>query len=151
MAATPEPSANSSRTIMLGTIAVAIVLTVVIWPLSMIGKGDLSADSADEAELRIQPVARVEMQKAVAPSDGKPRSAEAVYNAICKACHDAGVAGAPKTGDKAAWAPRIAAGSAAMLKSVINGKNAMPPRAGDASLSDDELKAAVEYLVDKTK
>ena len=136
---------------MLGTIAVAIVLTVVIWPLSMIGKGDLSADSADEAELRIQPVARVEMQKAVAPSDGKPRSAEAVYNAICKACHDAGVAGAPKTGDKAAWAPRIAAGSAAMLKSVINGKNAMPPRAGDASLSDDELKAALEYLVGKAK
>ncbi len=151
MAATPKSSANSSRTIMLGTIAVAIVLTVVIWPLSMIGKGDPSADSADEAELRIQPVARVEMQKAVAPSDGKPRSAEAVYNAICKACHDAGVAGAPKTGDKAAWAPRIATGSAAMLKSVINGKNAMPPRAGDASLSDDELKAAVEYLVGKTK
>lgn len=151
MAATPEPSTNSSRTIMLGTIAVAIILTVVIWPLSMIGKGDPSADSADEAELRIQPVARVEMQKAVAPSDGKPRSAEAIYNAICKACHDAGVAGAPKTGDKAAWAPRIATGSAAMLKSVISGKNAMPPRAGDASLSDDELKAAVEYLVDKTK
>ncbi len=151
MAATPEPSTNSSRTIMLGTIAVAIILTVVIWPLSMIGKGDPSADSADEAELRIQPVARVEMQKAVAPSDGKPRSAEALYNAICKACHAAGVAGAPKTGDKAAWAPRIATGSAAMLKSVISGKNAMPPRAGDASLSDDELKAAVEYLVDKTK
>ena len=136
---------------MLGTIAVAIILTVVIWPLSMIGKGDPSADSADEAELRIQPVARVEMQKAVAPSDGKPRSAEAVYNTICKACHEAGVAGAPKTGDKAAWAPRIATGSAALLKSVINGKNAMPPRAGDASLSDDELKAAVEYLVGKTK
>jgi len=151
MAATAKSSANSSRTIMLGTIAVAIILTVVIWPLSMIGKGDPSADGADEAELRIQPVARVEMQKAVAPSDGKPRSAEAVYNTICKACHEAGVAGAPKTGDKAAWAPRIATGSAALLKSVINGKNAMPPRAGDASLSDDELKAAVEYLVGKTK
>lgn len=151
MAANAKPSANSSRTIMLGTIAVAIVLTVVIWPLSMIGKGDPSAGSADEAELRIQPVARVEMQKATAPSDGKPRSAEAVYNAICKACHEAGVAGAPKTGDKAAWAPRIATGSAALLKSVINGKNAMPPRGGDASLSDDELKAAVEYLVGKTK
>ena len=74
-----------------------------------------------------------------------------VYNTICKACHDAGVAGAPKTGDKAAWAPRIATGSAAMLKSVINGKNAMPPRAGDTSLSDDELKAALEYLVGKAK
>lgn len=151
MAATPKSSAYSSRTIMLGTIAVAIVLTVVIWPLSMIGKGDPSASSADEAELRIQPVARVEMQKAVVPSDGKPRAAEAIYNTICKACHETGVAGAPKTGDKAAWAPRIATGSAALLKSAITGKNAMPPRAGDASLSDDELKAAVEYLVGKAK
>ena len=151
MAPTPNSSANSSRTIMLGTIAVGIALIVVVWPLSMLGKGDPSAGSGDEAELRIQPVARVEIMKASAPSDGKPRSAEVVYNTICKACHDAGVAGAPKTGDKAAWAPRIATGSAAMLKSVINGKNAMPPRAGDASLSDDELKAALEYLVGKAK
>lgn len=151
MATTPKSSANSSRTIMLATIAVAIVLIVIIWPLSMIGKGDPSAESADEAELRIQPVARIEMQKAVAKSDGKPRSAEVVYNAICKACHETGVAGAPKTGDKAAWAPRLATGNAALLKSVINGKNAMPPRGGDTSLTDDELKAAVEYLTGKAK
>ena len=117
----------------------------------MIGKGDPSAESSDEAELRIQPVARVEIQKAVAKTDGKPRSAEAIYNGICKACHETGVAGAPKTGDKAAWGPRIATGTAAMLKSVIGGKNAMPPRAGDASLSDDELKAAVVFLADKAK
>jgi len=146
-----KSSAYSSRTIMLITIAVAIILTVIIWPLSMVGKGDTSSGSTDDAELRILPVARVEMQKAAAASDGKPRSAEAIYNTICKACHDAGVAGAPKTGDKAAWAPRIATGSAAMLKSVVGGKNAMPPRAGDASLSDDELKAAVEFLVGKAK
>lgn len=148
---TPKSSANPSRTIMLASIAAGILLTVIIWPLSMIGKGDPSAESADEAELRIQPVARVELKKAAAPSDGKPRSAEAVYNAICKACHDTGVAGAPKTGDKAAWAPRIALGNATLLQSVINGKNAMPPRAGDATLTDDELKAAVDFLTGKAK
>lgn len=136
---------------MLASIAAGILLTVIVWPLSMIGKGDPSAESADEAELRIQPVARVELKKAAAPSDGKPRSAEAVFNTICKACHDTGVAGAPKTGDKAAWAPRIAQGDAALLKSVINGKNAMPPRAGDATLTDDELKAAVDFLSSKAK
>ncbi len=151
MASTPKSSANSSRTIMLASIAVGILLTVIIWPLSMIGKGDPSAESPDEAELRIQPVARVELKKAVAPSDGKPRSAEAVYNAICKACHDTGVAGAPKTGDKAAWAPRIALGDSALLQSVINGKGAMPARAGDASLTEDELKAAVAFLVGRAK
>jgi len=136
---------------MLASIAAGILLTVIIWPLSMIGKGDPSAESADEAELRILPVARVELKKAAAPSDGKPRSGEAVYNTICKACHDTGVAGAPKTGDKAAWAPRFAQGDAALLNSVINGKNAMPPRAGDATLSDDELKAAIAFLTGKAK
>ena len=143
--------AYSSRTIMLITIAVAIVLTVIIWPLSMIGKGDPVAGSADDAELRILPVARVEMRKAAAPSDGQPRSAEAVYNTICKACHEAGVAGAPKTGDKTAWAPRIATGMATLVKVATEGKNAMPPRGGDASLTDDELKAAVEFLVGKAR
>ncbi len=143
--------AYSSRTIMLITIAVAIVLTVIIWPLSMIGKGDSTAGSTDDAELRILPVARVEMRKAAAPSDGQPRSAEMVYNSICKACHEAGVAGAPKTGDKAAWAPRIATGMATLVKVATEGKNAMPPRGGDATLTDEELKAAVEFLVGKAR
>ena len=140
---------NSSRTIMIVTIVVAIVLIVIIWPLSMLGKGDTSSGSSDDAELRIQPVARVEMQKAVVKSDGKPRSGEAIYEAVCKVCHEAGVAGAPKTGDKAAWAPRIATGAAALLASATNGKAAMPARGGASDLTDDELKAAVEFLVGK--
>ena len=142
---------NSSRTILIVTVVVAIVLTLIIWPLSMLGKGDTSSGSVDEAELRVQPIARVEMQKAVAVSDGKPRDGATVYNTICMACHAAGLAGAPKTGDKAAWAPRIATGLEALLKSATNGKNAMPARGGATNLSDDELKAAVEYLVGQSK
>lgn len=141
---------NSSRTIMWITFAIAAVLILIVWPLSMIGKGP-GDGSGDDAELRIQPVARVEMQKAAPPSDGKPRSGETVYNTICKACHEAGVAGAPKTGDKEAWATRIATGLEALLTSATNGKNAMPARGGAADLTDDELKAAVEYLVEKSK
>ena len=141
---------HSSRTIMTITIAVAAILVVVVWPLSMLGKGDTTAGS-DDAELRIQPVARVEMQKAVVKTDGKPRSGEAIYNTVCTACHATGVAGAPKTGDKAAWAPRIATGNAALLKSAAEGKNAMPARGGAADLTDAELKAAVDYLVGKAK
>jgi cytochrome c5 len=142
---------NSSRTILLVTVVVAIVLTLIIWPLSMLGKGPASSAADDEAELRIQPVARVEMQKAAAPTDGKPRDGATVYNTICVACHAAGLAGAPKTGDKAAWAPRIATGMEALLKSATNGKNAMPARGGAADLKDEELKAAVEYLVGQAK
>ena len=143
---------NPSRTIFLGAVAVGVLLTVVVWPLSMLGKGGASPADTDEAELRIQPVARVEMQKAESvKSDGKPRSGEAIYASVCKACHEAGVAGAPKTGDKAAWAPRLATGMAALLKSATNGKNAMPARGGAPDLTDDELKAAVTYLTGKAK
>lgn len=143
---------NPSRTILLGAVAVGVLLTVVVWPLSMLGKGGVSPADADEAELRIQPVARVEMQKAESvKSDGKPRSGEAVYASVCKACHEAGVAGAPKTGDKAAWAPRLATGMATLLKSAANGKGAMPARGGAPDLTDDELKAAVTYLTGKAK
>ena len=142
---------NPSRTILIITIAVAILLIAVVWPLSYLGKGNSQAGNSDDAELRILPVAHVEMQKAVVKSDGKPRDGATVYNSVCKACHEAGIAGAPKTGDKAAWAPRIATGNAALLKSASNGKNAMPARGGAADLSDGELKAAVDYLVGKAK
>ena len=143
---------HSSRSIMLITIGVAILLSLLVWPLSKLGKGHASAPGGDAAELRVQPVARVEMRQApVVRSDGKPRSGEAVYTAICQTCHAAGLAGAPKTGDKAAWAPRIASGSAALLKTALNGKGGMPARGGGADLTDAELKAAVEYIVSKSK
>jgi cytochrome c5 len=142
---------NTSRMIMMITIALALLLIAVIWPLSQLGKGDARSDDKDEAELRIQPLARVEMQKAIVKTDGKPRDGLTVYNAICKACHEGGLAGAPKTGDKSAWAPRIASGNAALLKSALNGKNAMPARGGATDLTDAELKAAVDYLVKQVK
>ena len=79
------------------------------------------------------------------------RDGETIYNTVCTACHAAGLAGAPKTGDKAAWAPRMAAGFDAMFKNASNGKGAMPAKGGAADLTDAELKAAVEYLVGKAK
>ena len=79
-------------------------------------------------------------------ADGK-----AVYDKTCVACHATGVANAPKLGDKAAWAPRIATGNAALLASVIKGKGAMPPKAGAADLKDDDIKAAVDYMIAAAK
>ncbi len=134
------------------TIVIAVILIVVIWPLSMIGKGGAKTAGNDDAEARIQPVAKVELAKAAAAkTDGKPRDGATVYNAVCMACHASGAAGAPKAGDKAAWAPRIATGSVALIKSAINGKNAMPPKGGNPDLSDAEVKAAVEHLVGLSK
>jgi cytochrome c5 len=75
---------------------------------------------------------------------------EQVYKSACQACHAAGVAGAPKTGDQAAWAPRIAKGSDALVASVKNGLNAMPPKGACMTCSDDELRAAVQFLIDQS-
>ena len=71
---------------------------------------------------------------------------EAVYKSSCFACHDSGVAGSPKIGDKAAWAARIAAGSDIMYASAIKGKGAMPAKGGNMSMSDADVKAAVDYM-----
>lgn len=76
---------------------------------------------------------------------------QATYQASCQACHATGAANAPKLGDKAAWAPRIALGIDSLLATSIKGKNAMPPRGACASCSDDDLKAAIEYMVNQSK
>ncbi|HXJ51132.1 MAG TPA: c-type cytochrome [Burkholderiales bacterium] len=87
-----------------------------------------------------------ESKPAAAAADGK-----AVYDKVCHVCHAAGVAGAPKLGDKAAWAPRIQQGMTTLVQSVTNGKGAMPPKAGMPSLTDAELRAGVEFMVSQSK
>ena len=142
---------TSSSSIMYVVIAIAVLLVVVFVPLSMLGKGSAPAGNTDDADQRIQPVAKVAFQKAAPAAGGKARDGAAVYGSVCMACHASGVAGAPKAGDKAAWAPRIGKGSAALVKSVISGKGAMPPKGGGADLTDAEVKAAVEHLVGLSK
>jgi cytochrome c5 len=73
------------------------------------------------------------------------------YRSACMACHASGAAGAPKTGDKAAWKARIAAGMDTMVTNAIKGKGAMPPKGGRANLTDAQIKAVVAYMVDESK
>ncbi|MBZ0125091.1 MAG: c-type cytochrome, partial [Rhodocyclaceae bacterium] len=85
---------------------------------------------------------------AAAPAAGNGKK---VYDMACVACHASGVAGAPKFGDKAAWAPRLATGLDALTTSVIKGKGAMPPKGGNASIPDADIRAAVEYMAAAAK
>ena len=87
----------------------------------------------------------------VAAVSSGPKSAEEVYNGGCNACHATGAAGAPKFGDAGAWDARIAKGMDALYSNAINGFNGMPPKGLCMSCSDDELKAAVDYMVDNSK
>jgi cytochrome c5 len=74
-----------------------------------------------------------------------------LYESACVACHAAGVAGAPKFGDKAAWAPRIKTGMDALYTSVLKGKGAMPPKGTAMAASDADIKAAADYMVSAAK
>jgi cytochrome c5 len=87
---------------------------------------------------------------AAAPSADVAKG-KTVYASSCVACHAAGVAGAPKLGDAAAWTPRINAGTDALYASALKGKNAMPPKGGNPALTDADIKAAVDYMVSQSK
>jgi cytochrome c5 len=96
---------------------------------------------------RIAPVAQVKI--AAAGGVAAERTGEQLYQTACVACHATGAAGAPKLGDNAAWAPRLKLGFEELLKSAINGKNAMPPRAG-SDATDAELAQAIVYMANQS-
>ena len=77
----------------------------------------------------------------------KKLSGQEVYNAACMSCHASGAAGAPMTGNKTQWSERVAKGSDALYASAINGIGVMPAKGGISTLSDDEVKSAVDYLM----
>ena len=116
---------------------------------------DLTDAQRADIEARIKPVGESCMEgdntcgaPAVAASTG-PRSGEEVYNTPCMACHSTGAAGAPKVGDAAAWAARIAKGTDALYASGINGVpgTGMMAKGGCVACSDEEIHAAVDFMV----
>jgi cytochrome c5 len=117
--------------------------------VGVLAMGDRPKIDDEAANSRIAPVARVEL---AAPSGGAAtgaRSGEQIYKTACMACHDAGVANAPKLGDKAAWAPRIALGLDGLVKSATAGKNAMPPKGG-SDANEAELARTIVYMANKS-
>jgi len=88
---------------------------------------------------------------AAAPASAGAAEGKKIYESTCVVCHGAGIAGAPKFGDKALWAPRIAQGINVLFAHAHNGLNAMPPKGGNNSLTDGQLRAAVDYIVAAAK
>lgn len=118
-----------------------------------------AAEAAAPAPAPAAPAAETPAAAATPPAAAAPAAkvagagagtGEALYKQVCMACHAAGVAGAPKLGDKAAWEPRLKTGLEALKTSAIKGKNAMPPKGGSAA-SDADVHAAVEYMVNAAK
>ncbi|AXA74168.1 cytochrome c5 family protein [Achromobacter insolitus] len=128
-------------------IAIIILLVNMVASGTKVGAGSDSLSNEAVAK-RIAPVAGFELVDANAPKVFK--TGEQVFAAVCTACHTAGVAGAPKVGDNAAWAPFITAGYDAMLNVALHGKGGMPAKGGNPTLSDYEVARAVVYMANKS-
>ena len=120
--------------------------------------GKTGAQTMETLE-RIRPVGTAVAEApalAAAPAPGAVpattvRSGEAVYNAACIACHTSGAAGAPKLGDKAAWSARLGQGATTLVQQAVQGFKGMPSKGGCSTCADAEIKAAVDYLIAKSK
>ena len=132
-------------------------LVLIMTPLAALAL-DLTDRQRADIEARIQPFSAVCVQgdacgggEAVAGSAG--RSGEDVYNNACMACHSAGIAGAPAVGDQLAWAGRISKGMDALYDSGINGVagTGMIAMGGCVDCSDDDIRAAVDFMVDSSR
>jgi cytochrome c5 len=128
-------------------VPVLIIIALVNFVDSGSRSGAGSTALEEQAVLRrIAPVAQIALKDASSPAALK--TGEQVYQAQCAACHVAGAAGAPKTGDAAAWAPRLKTGYEALLSSALKGKGAMGAQAG-GDHSDLEIARAVVYLANQ--
>src|SRR5262245_42982827 len=168
----PSPIKNWKQLLVVAVLSFAAPVFLIVATVQII-TGGLAVDptslamSEEAVAARLKPVGQVRLAgtaaavaapasmvanaQPVAAASAKPKSGEEVYQQVCTVCHGAGIAGAPKTGDKAAWKPRIAQGIATLYEHAIKGKGAMPPKGGAASASDAEVKAAVDYLVSQGK
>ncbi len=129
-------------------LAFVVPIIIIILLVNYVASGEKPAAGStalDEEAVarRIAPVATVVLKDMSAPVVMK--TGEQAFQAQCSACHATGAAGAPKVGDAAAWAPRIATGYDALLNSALKGKNAMPPQGG-GDLSDYEIGRALVYM-----
>jgi len=172
-----SPIKTPKQLIIVVVLAFAVPITLIVMLTQLITSGpDTSKNNpalSDEAiAKRLKPVGEV----AVDPSQPKPATAapvalaaapvpgtvapagkadagkgKSVYDSACTVCHAAGVAGAPKAGDRTAWAPRLKTGIEALYTNSLKGKNAMPPKGGNLALADADVKAAVDYMVGLVK
>lgn len=128
-------------------ITIIMMLVHLVASETKVGAGSDAATSSS-IQARIEPVAGLKLVDASAPKVFQ--TGQQVFETTCTACHTAGVAGAPKFGDKDAWAPLIKLGYAELVKNAIHGIRAMPPKGGNTSLSDFEVERAVVYMTNKS-
>ena len=146
---------SSFLTVLAGLVGLAFIIVIAATVVDVSATNDgIEPAAMARLEDRIKPVAMVVTDPAALVQKTEtaaraPMGGEEIVGKVCGACHQAGVLGAPKIGDAAAWKARIDAqgGFDAIVEGAINGINQMPARGGDPSLSDEEVHEAVEYML----
>jgi cytochrome c5 len=160
----PETFSPKNLVVLGGLLAIALILgEIVVGPAHDGGMPAVVADTIDDVAMRLKPVITLDdirsgkstggsagMTVAAAASDNASKTPEQLYQGACFACHGTGAAGAPKLGDTAAWADRIAKGLDALVTSAVGGIGAMPPRGG-SQYDDDQIRSVIQFMVDKAK
>ena len=169
----PSPIKNWKQLLVVAVLAFAVPVFLII-AIVQIVTGGLDVDAGAPANTeetiaaRLKPVGEVRLagaaaatataaptvanaQQATGAPEAKAKSGQEVFQQVCAVCHAAGLAGAPKAGDAAAWKPRIAQGVPTLYTHALNGIRMMPAKGGNPSLSDAEVKAAVDYMVAQAK
>ncbi|WP_018954959.1 c-type cytochrome [Thioalkalivibrio sulfidiphilus] len=139
-------------------ISVVVLLVAVIFLvtrlINVIDQARAPAEPSTSAqamvEERIRPIGRVVTADVSAQAVAAPRAAADIYRGVCAACHDTGAAGAPRKGDEAEWRRRMGQGFDTVLSHSINGFGAMPARGGDPSLSDDDVRQVVVFMLSES-
>ena len=152
---TEQGKKSSERLVILALVFLVPIIAIILLIKSFSsGATDPQAMTEEAISARIAPVAQYNTGAPapvlVSDANREPLTGEQVYNKLCMSCHDSGLLDAPKIGDNAAWAPRLAQGEADVYNKALNGFNAMPARGGDATLSDLEVKRAVAFMVNKS-
>ncbi|MBR8655018.1 cytochrome c5 family protein [Achromobacter sp. Marseille-Q0513] len=148
-----SPIKTPKQLIVTAILAFVVPIGIIILLVNMVVSGTKVGAGSDTltpeaVTKRIAPVAGFELVDANAPKVFK--TGEQVFAAVCTACHTAGVAGAPKIGDNAAWAPFIKSGYESLLNVALHGKGGMPAKGGNPTLSDYEVARAVVYMANKS-
>ena len=156
----------ATPTLFTGILGVLVAMTIVLFIIAQnIVEPDLKLDDprvAEAVQERIRPIGRLNTGDAPAAAAtaattvqtgaaqaAETRSGAEVYDMVCHVCHSTGVLNSPKLGDAPAWTERLAKGKEALYASSINGLNQMPPKGGRPDLSDDEIRLAVDYMLER--
>ena len=147
-----SPIKSPKQLVIVVVLAFVVPIVVIVLLTQLVTGGWQGSHEGDKQILsRVKAVGTVVIGEPSAPKGSL--AGDAVYAQVCKTCHDAGLAGAPKIGDKTAWGPRLAQGQPLVMQHAVNGfqgkTGVMPPKGGNADLSDTEVGRAVVYMANQ--